>query len=205
MNKKILWIGGGVVLFGLVVWMASSIALETPPDPTIGFGTVTIEGDALLAVQDVNQGDPAVGFAAPSVSGADWNGVPISITADGRPKVVIFLAHWCPHCQAEVPDIQAWLDAGNAPDDVDLYAVTILSDPLRPEWPPQEWLESEGWSVQTIMDDEAQSVARVYGALGTPFYLVLDGSNTNLLRRSGRQGVAALESMIEIARASMAG
>ena len=205
MNKKILWIGGGVVLFGLVVWMASSIALETPPDPTIGFGTVTIEGDALLVVQDVNQGDPAVGFTAPSVSGADWNGVPASITADGRPKVVIFLAHWCPHCQAEVPDIQAWLDAGNAPDDVDLYAVTILSDPLRPEWPPQEWLESEGWSVQTIMDDEAQSVARVYGALGTPFYLVLDGSNTNLLRRSGRQGIGALEAMIEIARASIAG
>src|SRR5690606_25349693 len=69
--------------------------------------------------------DEAVGRPFPSMTGQSvFDGSPVAITDDGRAKVVIFVAHWCPHCQKEVPRIQSWLDDNGKPADVDLYAVS---------------------------------------------------------------------------------
>lgn len=203
MTKKILLIGGGVIGFALIVLLAASIAGEETIDESIAFGEVTVEGDPLPFLADPNSPDPALGFTAPTVSGSDWNSVSTTIEADGRPKIVMFLAHWCPHCQAEVPVVQSWLDSGGLPDDVDMYSFTVLSDRLRPNWPSQTWLEDEGWTVPVIMDDEQQSIVFAYGMRGTPFYVVLDGDNNNLGRVSGEVGVAGLDQMVRIAQASI--
>jgi thiol-disulfide isomerase/thioredoxin len=200
MSKPVLWIVGGVIGLGLIVLLAASIASEQPIDPSVAFGEVEVDGDPLPVLGD--QGDVAIGFDAATVTGADWNGIEHKIEADGRPKIVIFLAHWCQFCQAEVPVVQDWIDAGNLPDDVDMYSVTVLSDHLTPNWPPQEWLEDEGWTVPVIMDDEANSVAIAYGMRGTPFYIVLDGDNVNLQRVSGEIGIPGLNALVDIAQAS---
>jgi len=207
MSRPVLWIVGGVVGLGLIVLLAFSIASEPTDDIyddiTIGFGDVSVSGDPLPRLADnAGANDPAVGMMAATVSGADWSGNSFSIVPDGRPKIVLLLAHWCPHCQAEVPEIQAWVNAGLAPSDVDLYSVVTLTDPTRDEWPPQRWLEDEGWTMPVIMDDAQSSVAVSYGLSGTPFYVVLDGENRVVGRISGRIGIAALEQLIAIARAS---
>ncbi len=203
MNKTFLWIGGGVVALGLIVWMALYIAGEEPIDPSIGFRDVTVSGDPLPVV---NQGgDPAVGWTAPTVAGTDWDGNPVSIAADGRPKVVVFLAHWCPHCQAEVPVIQNWLNSGRLPEGVDLYAATIFTDARRAEFPPQAWLERENWTVPTVMDNQAGDIARAFGVTGTPGYIVLDGENRNMGRLSGEIGVAGLEALVALAQGQVPG
>ena len=31
-----------------------------------------------------------------------FDGTPVEIAPDGKAKLVVFLAHWCPHCRAEV-------------------------------------------------------------------------------------------------------
>ncbi|MDX1469365.1 MAG: TlpA disulfide reductase family protein [Acidimicrobiia bacterium] len=205
MSRPFLWIVGGVVGLGLIVWMAFAIASEPTDtkydDLTIGWGEVTVEGEFLPPLPESGQ-DPAVGTAAATISGSDWNGNSYSIAPDGRPKVVMFLAHWCPHCQAEVPELQAWVDAGLAPTDVDIYSITSLTNPTRTLWPPQEWLESEQWTFPVIMDDEISTAANAYGLSGTPFYVVLDGENNVVLRLSGRIGVFAFEQLVEAARAS---
>lgn len=207
MSRPLLWIVGGVVGLGLIVLLAFSIASEPTDDIyddiTIGFGDVSISGAPLPRLAD-NAGvnDPAVGMTAATVSGADWTDNSFSIAPDGGPKVVLLLAHWCPHCQAEVPEVQAWINAGLAPSDVDLYSVVTLTNPTRDEWPPQRWLEDEGWTMPVIMDDAQSSVSVSYGLSGTPFYLVLDGNNRVLFRVSGRIGVAAIEELVAIARAS---
>jgi len=203
MNKTVLWIIGGVVGLGLIVLLAASIAGEEPIDDSIAFGEVTVEGDPLPFLADENGIDPALGFTAPTVSGVDWDDVPSTIGADGRAKIVLFLAHWCPHCQNEVPVVQSWLDDGGLPDDVDMYSITVLSDRLRPNWPSETWLEAEGWTVPVIMDDEQQSAVFAYGMRGTPFYVVLDGDNTNIGRISGEVGVGGLEQMVRLAQASI--
>ena len=200
MNKTVLWGIGGVVGLGLIILLAMSIASEESLDASIGFGEVEVVGAPLPILGD--QGDVAFGLTAPSVSGADWNGVRHAIEPDGRAKIVLFLAHWCPFCQAEVPVVQSWLDAGNLPADVDLYSVTVQTDRFRPLWPPQDWLEDEGWTVPVIMDDEIGTVAAAFGMRGTPFYVVLDGANVNLLRVSGEIGVAGLEALVAVAQSS---
>jgi thiol-disulfide isomerase/thioredoxin len=202
-SRTWLWIGAGVLGLGLIVWMAMSIAGEEPVDASVGYGEVTIEGSGLPTVSNPNAGDPARGLVAPTVSGSDWDGNPVTIGPDGRSKIVVLLAHWCSHCQVEVPVIREWADAGGLPADVDLYGVTVLTDPLRAEFPPQDWLESENWDFPTIMDSEIGEAGLAYGLSGTPYYLVLDGENQNLGRFSGEIGVAGLNALVEIAQAGL--
>ena len=204
-RSTIYWIVGGVVGLGLIVWLALSIAGDPGLDESIGFGEITVEGESLPFYADPATADPAQGLTAPTVSGADWNDVSTTIGPDGRPKILVFLAHWCPHCQAEVPVIQQWVDSGGLGEDVDLYGVTVLTNRLQSNWPPQDWLEEEGWTAPTIMDDEDSSAVFAYGVRGTPFYVVLDGENNNLGRFSGEVGQAGLETMKLLAEGSIEG
>jgi hypothetical protein len=95
-----------------------------------------------------------------------------------------------------VPLVQDWIDNGNLPDDVDMYSITVSTDQLRPNWPPQEWLEEENWSVPVVMDDEIGTVSTSFGMSGTPFYVVLDGENKVVRRASGEIGVAGLNQLV---------
>ena len=203
-NSTLWWIIGGVVGLALIVVLAMSIAGEEPVDESIGFGSPTVEGDA-LPVYSSGSADVAEGLTAPTVVGADWNGNEVTIEPDGTPKIVVFLAHWCPHCQAEVPVIQQWINEGNLPDDVEMVSVATGTSRLRDNWPPQDWLEEEGWTPPVIMDDEIGTVAVNYGMSGTPMFVVLDGENTNLGRISGELDVAGLNTLVAVAQASNEG
>lgn len=198
MNRPVLWIIGGVVTLGLIVLLAASIATEESVDAGVGYGEVTVDGDPLPVLAD-NSSDTAIGMTAPTVSGADWEDTPVSITPDGRAKIIVFLAHWCPHCQAEVPVIQQWLDDGSLPTDVDMYSIATSTDRFRPNWPPQDWLEEEGWSVPVIMDDEIGTAAVAFGMRGTPLYVVLDGDSGTVVRVAGQIGVTGLDTLAQIA------
>jgi len=200
-NKKLLGIIAGVVGLALVVVLAIAIAGEEPVDASIGFGDPVVTGDP-LPIFNPAAADPVVGLTAPSAVGADWEDIEVKIEADGRAKIVVFLAHWCPHCQAEVPVVQTWLDEGNLPDDVDMYSVVTSTDRLRPNWPPQDWLEEEGWTVPALMDNEIGTVAVNYGMSGTPFYVVLDGDNNVIRRASGEIGTAGLNALVAEAQAA---
>jgi hypothetical protein len=83
--------------------------------------------------------------------------------------------------------------------------VNTGTNQLRPNWPPQEWLEDEGWTVPVIMDDELTSVAVSFGMSATPMFVVLDGLNTNLGRVTGELPVESLNSLVQIAQASIEG
>ncbi|REK20626.1 MAG: TlpA family protein disulfide reductase [Actinobacteria bacterium] len=191
-----------MVGLALIVLLAISIAGETEVDASIGYGDPVVTGQTLPVYNSAAAEDVAVGMPGPEVVGADWEDNEVTITADGRPKIVLFLAHWCPHCQNEVPPVQAWLDAGNLPDDVDLYSVATSTDRLRPNWPPQDWLEEEGWTVPVIMDDQIGTVAGSFGMAGTPFYVVLDGDNNVVRRISGEIGTAGLAILVQEAQAA---
>lgn len=204
--KYIWWGLGALVGLALIVWMAWAIASEGDIDESVAFGDVTTEGEALPTV-DLSSGDPTIGIAAPTITGTDADGNEYTIGPDGRPKIIIFLAHWCPHCQREVPLIQAWVDSGGVPDGVDVYSTTVLTNRLRDSstWPPSRWLEEEGWTIPVIRDDENGSVARAYGLTGTPMYAVLDGENNNLGRISGEIGVQGLNALASLAAQSIEG
>ncbi len=203
-RSTIYWIIGGVVGLGLIVLLAISIAGEGTVDEAIAFGEVTVEGDGLPFLQ-TGANDPAIGQTAPTVTGETVDGGELTIGPGDNAKIVVMLAHWCPHCQREVPLIQDWIESGGLPEGVDLYGATVLTNRVRDgdTWPPQEWLAEEGWTSPTIMDDQGGSIATAYGMTGTPTYVVLGPNNENLGRLSGEIGVEGLNALAGLAAGSL--
>ena len=146
-------------------------------------------------LQDPN-GDPAVGMPAPEVRGADFSGKQVAIANDGRPKVILFIAHWCPHCQREVPLIRAWVNAGGVPSGVDLISVATSIDPSRPNYPPDAWLAREGWTVPVIADP-TNSVAGAYGLPAFPYWVFVGPDGNVRARAVGELTVDNLKTVID--------
>jgi cytochrome c biogenesis protein CcmG/thiol:disulfide interchange protein DsbE len=140
-------------------------------------------------------GDPAVGMPAPQVRGSDFDGMPVAIENDGRPKVVLFLAHWCPHCQREVPLVQDWVDSGAVPDGVDLLSVATSIDPAASNYPPDAWFQREGWTVPVIVDP-TNSVASAYGLSAFPYWVFIGPDGAVRARTVGELPIANLETVI---------
>lgn len=167
-----------------------------PPDapeallPAIGpvdvIGTPLADlGEATIAT------DPARCAAAPVLVGLGFDGEPVTIDAatDG-PTMVVFLAHWCPHCNAEVPRLTELRDAGRFPEWLNIVAVATGSSPDRPNFPPGDWLESRDWTWPAMADgiDMATGTwvaATAYGISGFPFIALVDGNGNVTARWSG--------------------
>lgn len=149
------------------------------------FGEPTITGTALPRFTDNAAVDLAIGMPIPTIEGTDFDDEPISIANDGRPKIIIFLAHWCSVCQAEVPVVQDWVDAGFKPDGVDLYSVATSVAETRPNYPPSEWLAEEGWTAPVLLDDTAYSVGDVFGLNAFPFWVFVTADGTVAGRLTG--------------------
>ena len=178
----------------LAVLMTRSEGQDDSSNQTVQ-GSPQIAGDS-LADFDRGSRDGAIDRQAPEVRGVDFNGRSVAIANDGRPKIIVFLAHWCPHCQAEVPWVQAWVASGAKPDGVDLYAVPTWIDSGRPNYPPDAWLEGEGWSSPVLVDSN-DAVADAFGVRGVPFWVFLRSDGTVALRLSGGIGEQELTHIAE--------
>lgn len=196
-------VGAGSVMIDMQVRVFNpddptlSVPLPEPDGARAGYGDVTVTGSPL---PQLDQGaDQAIGVVAPTVVGSDWKGRQYRIEPDGRAKILVFMAHWCPHCQADLPSLVESMQGGSLPDDVDLVAVVSSSDSTRPNWPPEIWLQSEGWAAPVIVDDEVSTAAAAFGLRAFPFYVVLDGNNVNLGRLAGEIGTGGLEALVAIA------
>jgi thiol-disulfide isomerase/thioredoxin len=189
----IIGIAGALVvllLVGAVVFGNSEVGAE--------YGSPTIEGDGLpLMPQNQTIDTSATGLTYPDVLGQNFSGDAVTIdNADGRAKGIVFLAHWCPHCQAAVPRVAAWLDATGGVEGVDLYAVATSMNSAQDNYPPSEWLEREGLDLPVIRDDQENSVLIAYGAGGFPYWVFTNADGTVALRTSGELGSDQLENIL---------
>jgi cytochrome c biogenesis protein CcmG/thiol:disulfide interchange protein DsbE len=149
-----------------------------------------VSGTPLALYEPGASSDPAVGQTIPTVTSPTG-----SIELDGTAKVILFLAHWCPHCQAEVPVVQAWVDGGNLPDDVELISVSTAIDPNRPNYPPSEWFERENWTAPVI-EDESGAVANAYGMTAFPYFVFVNADGTVAGRITGEVPASDLDTII---------
>ena len=181
-------------MLALAVVFAFSGADDTAEG--FAFGDVTVDG-ATLPVFEAGTNDPALGVPGPVLNGADEDGNALTIGGPGEPRIVMFLAHWCSHCQREVPRVTDYLAQNDV--DVEFLSVATGSNATAVNYPPSVWLEREEWPVPTIYDDAANTAGTAYGLSGFPFWVILDSDGVVQSRFSGELSTEQLQSVVDFA------
>lgn len=192
-------IGAIVALFVLAFFLTKG---DEPAGDTGGetagiqeTGPVEVSGDALPAFEDPSN-DASVGQQAPVLTGETFEGDPIEIGTPGRPTVVVFLAHWCPHCQIEVPRVKTFIDEGNVPGGIDITSVATSTSDTQANYPPSAWLEGEGWQPPVMVDEAEGKAADAYGLTSFPYFVFLNSDGTVNARISGEVAMDTLADML---------
>ena len=156
---------------------------STPSSPVqerFETGTVEIIGEALPPDESI--GHVAPGFKAQPNTSAEM----IEIQPDdGTIRLIGFFAHWCPHCQREVPRVAQWLNENGLPNGVEVVAISTSVREGTPNYPPSEWFEAENWPTQVLVDSSEKTIAAAYGLTGFPFWVLVDGEGFVVHRSSG--------------------
>jgi cytochrome c biogenesis protein CcmG/thiol:disulfide interchange protein DsbE len=187
------------LLIGLgMIVVAAVVAILTTGSGSAGTGVeqtrpVTVAG-SLPAYQTV-VADPAIGMRVPEITGSTFDGSTLSITNDGVPKAIIFLAHWCPHCQNEVENLTSWFGQNTLPAGIEIVAISTGVDVSQPNYPPSKWLA--GFPIPTIVDDANSSSARSFGLAGFPFVVLVNADGTVAQRIEGEISPDSLVQMLQ--------
>ncbi len=167
-------------------------------------GPIAVDGETLVPFESTD-GDPAIGAAAPVVTGQSFDGSEVVIGGPSEnPTMIVFLAHWCPHCNDEVPVLLGLEESGDLPDGLDVIGVSTAVSADRPNYPPSEWIVDKGWQWPTMADDEELAAINAFGGSGFPFTVVLDADGTVLARRSGEASASDTVSFLDAALADRA-
>ncbi len=184
--------------------VADGTGAAAAKDATQEQATVEVIGEPLPEYPQVSavvappEEDPAVGLTPPTLVGETFDGTPITIEpGGGTAKLVMFVAHWCPHCQKELPLVQDWIDAGLVPDGVEIYGVSTAVAADRPNYPPSDWIAAEGWEPQVLLDNPDQSAATAYGLGGFPFFVLIDADGKVVQRGSGEIPESAFVELLD--------
>jgi thiol-disulfide isomerase/thioredoxin len=192
-NRLFLWGGLAlVVVIAVVVAVvaggggsddAKATAFETSP--------VTVQGTPLPRFDDSKSPDPAIGDTIPTLQGKSvFDGGSITIGpgggsgGTGKPQAIAFVAHWCPHCQAEVPRLVELAKQGVF-DGVDVSAVATGTNPQYPNYPPSAWLQRVDWPFPVMADSKTGTAAQAYGLDAYPFFVLVDANGKVAARGSG--------------------
>jgi|TARA_B100001750_G_C15494956_1_gene593569 thiol-disulfide isomerase/thioredoxin len=183
MNKNIVIGISALFVIGLAVAIGVTLSSE-PVAVALPEGEVVITGDVLPPYSGENDDNIAFGLKAPLFSGPDQYSNIVSLEKDGNAKALIFLAHWCPHCQREVPAVQEYIDTMGVPDGIDIIAIATSIDKGRENYPPTEWLAREGWTELQIYDID-KKIGDAYGLNAFPYWVFLDKELKIIARRTG--------------------
>lgn len=182
---------GAVVLVIAIGFIAAS---QSDDDP-FAFGEVQYAGEP-LPTRPAAGADPAVGMTIGEARGSTPAGDPVTF-GNGRARALMFVAHWCGHCQSEIDAVNAWLETGNTlPDAVPIQVIATWTDRSRPNYPPGDWLDENGWDFPTMVDDTDFTLANTFGLTGTPMWIFVDADGT-VVDRTGSLTPAALVARLE--------
>jgi thiol-disulfide isomerase/thioredoxin len=188
---------GGVVAVAAIVSITSSSDTTSAPGTLSEFSAVTVTGDA-LPPHNADTTDSAVGMVAPVLTGKGFSGN-IVTTTPGTPTLLVFLAHWCPHCQAEVPRLVEWEKSGDMPPGVDVIGIATGTDAARPNYPPSAWLARENfpalWPV--MADTQERTAGEAFGLSAYPFFVLLDAEGKVVGRQSGEVPMTDLTTWLQ--------
>lgn len=155
---------------------------ESDPESTDRATAVEIRGDPLPMFVPGAQTDPAVGIRAPTLIADDTSGFRHELEP-GRssPVLLVFLAHWCPACNAELASLVRVSASGGFPDELTIVAVLTGESEDRPNYPASDWIERAGWPFLALSDTSPPgtggsvwSAAEAFGLTAYPYSVLID-------------------------------
>ncbi|MEY2974794.1 MAG: hypothetical protein RIR49_1214 [Actinomycetota bacterium] len=197
-SGQLLLIGGAmaiVVIVAVVVAALTGGGGSVTPGDAEQYRPVGVSGVSLVPFVGDTATDPAIGATAPTIDGQSFRGDPLAIEP-GAPTLVVFLAHWCPACQAEVPKLVDWAESLGVPFGLDVYGVATATSADSPNYPPSVWLAREDFPFPVIADDEAYTARDAFGITGYPGIVMLGPDGTVQWRLQGGPGEGVLEGLV---------
>ena len=200
-----LWIGLVVVALVIVGGIVAAAMNDNSSSDNANSGEatqdVTVTGEQLPQMpQDQSNAipadDDAVGQTIPTIEGKDFDGNPVTIEP-GDPQLLVFVAHWCPHCQKEVPLLVQWRNSGVIPKDIKMTAVSTGVDKPRGNYPPKSWLMTESWDDPVVADNADSKAAQFFGLVSYPYIVAVDKSGKVTARGSGELDEVQLTQLVE--------
>lgn len=197
-QKRGVLIAGGLIVAGVIVALivalasggdgaddASSLDTRIPQGSTrqVSFADVI---DTPLPRFEAGVADEALGLDAPRFTASYFDNTEVTIDpGDGTPRIFMFLAHWCSHCQAEVDSITAWVETNGLPEGVEVIGISTSVDEGLPNYPASTWLLRENWPFPVLRDSAQNELATGLGLSGTPFTVAVDADGKVVSRSSG--------------------
>ena len=191
------WIVAGTVVgIALVAFIVASFSAggNESADGIRETAPVTVTGDPLPQYPETGT-DPAVGLTLPDLEGVSFDGSPVSITNDGRAKVVLVVAHWCGVCRSEVTDYGSYFEQNGVPTNADWYTISTGVRSTADNYPPSAWLGE--WPLPVLVDDEALTLLQAVGLSAYPFTVVVAPDGTVAGRAVGAVPIEALVEFTE--------
>lgn len=136
--------------------------------------------------------DPAVGSTLPTLAGTGLDGEPLEIGPGKGAQMIVVLAHWCPHCQRELPMLVDLIASGDVPTGVSVVGLSTAISELRGNYPPSAWFEREGWQQPTLIDDADSDGLHTYGLPVFPGFVFVDSQGRVTQRMTGEVDRATL-------------
>ena len=169
---------------------APNAARRSPAEvqPVTVVGTPLVQGDGAS--------DPGVGATAPVLYGYGLDGQPITIDAADGPVMVVFLAHWCPHCNREVPVLRQWFDSGAVPANLRVIGVSTAVRSGQDHYPPSQWIQQVSWPWPAMADSQNSDAAAAFGVTGFPYFAIIGQDGTVKVRNSGELPISELALMV---------
>ncbi len=200
-NPLLKWMIAGVVV---LVAVAVGVALLASRDgeqqaqtDVAQVSDVSIEGAPLPRFEG-EEPDPAMEMQAPAFAATTFDGTEVSVLpGDGTAKVIGFFAHWCPHCQRELPRIADWMANNELPAGVEVIAVSTAVDAGRPNYPPSAWFEEEQWPAVVVRDSAEDEIGEAYGLAGFPYTVGVDAEGRVVARVAGELNDEAWEFLVQ--------
>jgi len=184
--------------------VAEDVATTTTTSTTVAPTTTTVvtlmeTADATITGESLprfgDSPDPAVGLVAPTVAGVSFDGSPLVIEPSDNFTVIMFLAHWCPHCQDEVDELGPYFADTPLPENVDVLLVSTGVDETRPNYPPSEWLIEAAWPTPVMIDTADGAISSAFGLNAFPFWTILDPDGVVLARTAGSLPLETVEGL----------
>jgi cytochrome c biogenesis protein CcmG/thiol:disulfide interchange protein DsbE len=136
------------------------------------------------------------GMTLPTIEGPEYgSGTAVTYHPDdGIARVWLVWAHWCPHCQAELPELATWYrDNAALYPGLELVTVSTAIDESRDN-PLLPYLEESAFPFPVIIDEDGTQGSH-FGATVFPFWVITDPDGTVLVRLGGELDISQVDAI----------